>query len=153
MPVKKLPSGTHGSRQPPRFLAKLMTPLLIRVHRRAGDQFQGMELLYLTTVGAKSGERRTTAVARFDDGGGGWVVVASSGGTARHPGWYHNIVAHPDQVWAEVEGTRHQVTVDQLEGEARDRAWAAVVARSPRFENYTATTDRVLPVLRLTPTT
>ena len=152
MPVDKLPTGTRGSRQPPRFLAKLMVPLLLRVHRRAGDQFQGMELLYLTTVGAKSGERRTTPVARFDDGGGGWIVVASANGAAQHPGWYHNVVAHPDQVWAEVSGTKQQVTVDQLEGEARDRAWAAVVARAPRFESYTAKTDRVLPVLRLTPT-
>jgi len=39
----------------------------------------------LTTVGAKSGERRTNPVARFDDGGGGWVVVASAGGTAQQP--------------------------------------------------------------------
>ena len=151
MPVQKLPAGTRGSRRPPRLIGKIMTPLLVRIHRRAGDQFQGMELLYLTTVGARSGERRTTPVARFDDGAGGWIVVASAGGTTTHPGWYHNIVAHPDQVSAEVSGTTHHVTVDQLEGEARERAWAVVVARSPRFEGYTAKTDRVLPVLRLTP--
>jgi len=32
-----------------------------------------------------------------------------------------------------VSGTTHRVAVDQLEGEARDRAWAAVVASQPRF--------------------
>jgi deazaflavin-dependent oxidoreductase (nitroreductase family) len=151
MPVQKLPGGTRGNRQPPGWLAKIMVPLVMRMHRRQGDTFQGQNLLYLTTIGAKSGETRTNPVARFDDGGGGWVIVASAGGTAKHPGWYHNIVAHPDQVRAEVGGKSHRVDVDQLEGEARDRAWAAVVASSPRFGGYTQKTDRVLPVLRLTP--
>jgi deazaflavin-dependent oxidoreductase (nitroreductase family) len=151
MPVERLPGGTRGTRQPPGWLAKIMTPILMRVHRRQGDRFQGQDLLYLTTVGAKSGERRTNPVARFDDGGGGWIVVASAGGTANHPGWYHNIVAHPDQVQAEVAGRTHRVTAEQLDGEARDRAWAAVVSASPRFQGYTEKTDRVLPVLRLTP--
>jgi deazaflavin-dependent oxidoreductase (nitroreductase family) len=128
-----------------------MMPIVIRIHRRHGNRFQGQDLLYLTTVGAKSGERRTNPVARFDDGGGGWIVVASAGGTAKHPGWYHNIVAHPDQVQAEVSGRTRRVMVEQLDGEARARAWAVVVATSPRFGQYTETTDRVLPVLRLMP--
>jgi deazaflavin-dependent oxidoreductase (nitroreductase family) len=151
MSVQKLPGGTRGVRQPPGWLAKLIMPLMIRIHRRQGDRFREMDLLYLTTVGAKSGQTRTNPVSRFDDGRGGWVVVASASGTASHPGWYHNIVAHPDQVRAEVGGTSHRVTVDQLEGEAREHAWAAVVAKSPRFEGYTHKTDRALPVLRLTP--
>jgi deazaflavin-dependent oxidoreductase (nitroreductase family) len=150
MPVQKLPSGTRGVRTPPRLLGKLLMPLLIRMHRRQGDQFQGMDLLYLTTVGARSGERRTNPVTRFDDGQG-WVIVASAGGAAQHPGWYHNIAAHPDQVWAEVSGTQHHVRVDQLEGEERDRAWARVTQRAPRFGDYVTKTDRPLPVLRLTP--
>jgi deazaflavin-dependent oxidoreductase (nitroreductase family) len=150
MSVEKLPGGTRGTRQPPGFLARLLVPIMIRVHRRSGDRFQGQDLLYLTTTGAKSGQRRTNPVARFDDGGGGWIIVASAGGTAHHPAWYHNIVAHPDQVQAEVAGTTHRVSVEQLDGEARERAWAAVIAASPRFEGYTEKTDRVLPVLRLT---
>ncbi|HYJ75337.1 MAG TPA: nitroreductase/quinone reductase family protein [Kineosporiaceae bacterium] len=150
MSVEKLPGGTRGTRQPPGFLARLLVPIMIRVHRRSGDRFQGQDLLYLTTTGAKSGQRRTNPVARFDDGGGGWIIVASAGGTAHHPAWYHNIVAHPEQVQAEVAGTTHRVSVEQLDGEARERAWAAVIAASPRFEGYTEKTDRVLPVLRLT---
>lgn len=150
MSVEKLPGGTRGTRQPPGFLGRLLMPIMIRVHRRSGDRFQGQDLLYLTTTGAKSGQRRSNPVARFDDGGGGWIIVASAGGTAQHPGWYHNIVAHPDQVQAEVAGTAHKVSVEQLDGEARERAWAAVVAASPRFQGYTEKTDRVLPVLRLT---
>lgn len=151
MAIEKLPGGTRGSRTPPSLLSKIMTPLMVRIHRRSGDRFQGMDLLYLTTVGARSGARRTTPVARFDDGAGGWIIVASAGGAAQHPGWYHNIAAHPDQVLVEVGGTEHRVVVKQLEGEERAQAWSRVVERVKRFEGYTTKTDRQLPVLRLTP--
>ena len=77
--------------------------------------------------------------------------MASFGGSARHPAWYHNMVAHPDEVWAEVAGRKHRVAVEQLDGAARDEAWATVTAQAPSFLDYTAKTDRQLPVLRLTP--
>ncbi len=78
-------------------------------------------------------------------------MVASFGGAARHPAWYHNIVAHPDRVQVEVRGVTHRVAVEQLEGPAYDAAWAHVTARSPCFLDYVKRTDRRLPVLRLTP--
>ena len=150
MPIEKLPGGSRGTRTPPGFLGRIMTPLMVVIHRRSGDRFQGMDLLYLSTVGARSGQRRTTPVARFDDGDGRWVIVASAGGAASHPAWYHNIAAHPDEVWAEVSGQRHRVEVEQLDGEAREDAWARVTRKSPRFGGYLDKTDRTLPVLRLT---
>jgi deazaflavin-dependent oxidoreductase (nitroreductase family) len=153
MTLDKPPSGTRGARTPPRLLGRIIMPLMLRMHRRSGDRFSGLDLIYLTTVGARSGQARTTALARFDDGQGGWFVVASAGGAARHPAWYHNIAAHPDQVSAEVSGTRHQMAVEQLDGDARERAWASITTQAPRFETYLDRTDRQLPVLRLTPTT
>jgi deazaflavin-dependent oxidoreductase (nitroreductase family) len=151
MSIEKIPGGTRGGRLPPGPVSRLLTPLMMRMHRRGGDRFQGMDLLYLTTRGARSGQLRTAPVARFDDGRGGWVVVASAGGAARHPGWYHNMIAHPDQVWTEVGGVKHQVRVEQLAGEERQRAWDRVVSGAPRFAKYLDKTDRTLPVLRLTP--
>ncbi len=151
MSIQKPPSGTRGARTAPGFINKIMVPVMTLIHRRSHDRFNGMDLLYLTTVGARSGQQRTNPVARFDDDGGGWVVVASAGGSAQHPGWYHNIVAHPDQVWAEVSGTKHRVEVEQLEGDVRARAWERVTQSVPSFEGYLDKTDRQLPVLRLTP--
>jgi deazaflavin-dependent oxidoreductase (nitroreductase family) len=151
MSVRKPPSGTRGARPVPKLLGRLLTPVMVRLHRRSGDRFAGMDLLYLTTVGARSGERRTAPVARFDDGEGGWYVVASAAGAARHPGWYHNIAADPEQVWAEVSGARHRVRVDQLQGAEHARVWARITARSPNFRGYEEKTDRAIPVLRLTP--
>jgi deazaflavin-dependent oxidoreductase (nitroreductase family) len=152
MAIEKPPTGTRGARTPPRLLGRVLGPLMVRVHKRHGDRFNGFPVLYLTTTGARTGQRRTTPVARFDDGRGGWYVVASAGGAAAHPAWYHNVAAHPDQVEVEFGGRRRPVRVEQLEGADRDVAWAQVVREVPRFASYPSKTDRELPVLRLTPT-
>ena len=123
--------------------------LMIKVHRRSGDRFMGMDLLYLTTVGAKSGQKRQSPIARFADGDDAWLVVASHGGSAHHPSWYHNLMAHPDQVWIEVAGRTVHATVEQLEGPRRDAAWQRIIAEQPRFAGYQQKTSRALPVVRL----
>jgi len=75
--------------------------------------------------------------------------VASNGGADRHPSWYHNLRAHPDQVWVEVSGRRIHARVEQLEGERRRAALERIVASQPRFGGYQRKTNRTLPVLRL----
>jgi F420H(2)-dependent quinone reductase len=104
MSLEKSPSGSRGARTPPHALNKMFTPLMMRIHRRSSDRFQGMDLLYLTTIGARSGQQRTYPVARFENGHGGWFIVASFAGSAQHPGWYRNIVAAPDKVWPRCRG-------------------------------------------------
>jgi len=151
MAFEKTPSGTRGARGPAgsnafmRFISRLM----IRQHRRSGDRFMGMDLLYLTTIGAKTGQKRLTPVTRFPDADDSWLVVASSAGAARNPSWYHNIAAHPDQVWVEVAGRQLRVTAEQLDGAPRAEAWQRIVASQPRYAGYQQKTDRILPVIRL----
>src|SRR3712207_1439376 len=79
MPVDRLPGGTRGARTPPRRLVAVLMPIMEWFHRRSGDRFRGSDLLYLTTVGARTGELRTNPVARFDHGSGGWLGDASFG--------------------------------------------------------------------------
>ena len=151
MSLQKTPGGTRGAKGAAssnpltRFMSKVMT----KWHRRSGDKFQGMDLLYLTTVGAKSGQKRESTVSRFPDSGGAWLIVASAGGSASHPAWYHNIAAHPDQVWIEFGGQQHRVTPTQLDGDERARAWDRITASQPRYAGYQQKTDRSLPVIRL----
>jgi deazaflavin-dependent oxidoreductase (nitroreductase family) len=150
MSIEKPPAGTRGARTPPSFVNKLLMPVMMRIHRRSGDRLKDMDLLYITTVGAHSGQQHTNPVARFDDGQGGWYVVASANGAAQHPGWYHNVAAHPDQVWVEFGGTKRQVTAEQLSGDERSQVWKQVVTQAPGFGTYPQKTDREIPVLRLT---
>jgi len=145
------PGGTRGGRGIP---SNAVTRGLMRVmtswHRRSGDKFQGLDLLYLTTIGAKTGQKRQSAVARFPDGDDAWLVVASSGGSAHHPAWYHNIAAHPDQVSVEFGGQQIRVTPTQLDGDARAQAWQRITQGQPRYDGYQRKTDRAIPVIRLT---
>jgi|SRR5215475_2856770 len=152
MSFQKTPNGTRGARGAgnSNALTRLMMRGMTAWHRRSGDKFQGMDLCYLTTVGAKSGQKRQVTVARFPDGDNAWLVVASIGGAAKNPGWYHNIAAHPDQVWAEFGGQQFRVTPHQLDGEQRAQAWQRITKEQPRYSNYETKTDRVMPVIRLT---
>jgi deazaflavin-dependent oxidoreductase (nitroreductase family) len=147
----KTPNGTRGAPPMPRLggLSRLLQGAMIRIHRRAGNRFMGMDVLYLTTVGARTGQRRQTPLAHYPDPDG-WLIVASAGGTKEHPGWYHNIAAHPDQVWIEVAGDTVHVNVEQLDGQPRAEAWRRITAEQARYEGYQQKTDRIIPVLRLT---
>jgi hypothetical protein len=68
-------------------IAKWMTRMMSRQHRRAGYRFQGMNVLFLTTTGRKSGQRHENPVAWFPDGDDAWLIVASAAGRpATRPG-------------------------------------------------------------------
>ncbi|MET7649207.1 nitroreductase/quinone reductase family protein [Streptomyces sp. NPDC005426] len=61
---------------------------------KAGGPFEGRDLLLLTTTTAVSGTPRTTVLdyVRRD---GSLAIVATGTGTPNHPGWYHDLLAHP----------------------------------------------------------
>jgi deazaflavin-dependent oxidoreductase (nitroreductase family) len=131
---------------------KAMNALMLRRFRRKGrGSAAGLDLLVLTTVGARSGQRRETVLGSFPDGEGGWLIAASFGGAVANPAWYHNLVAHPDQVQLQVDGRAFPATVTQLSGDERDAAWRRITTAQPRYAGYERATDRAIPVLRLTP--
>ncbi|RJO69081.1 nitroreductase family deazaflavin-dependent oxidoreductase [Nocardia panacis] len=150
MSFHKIPNGTRGGRpMPSNPLTHLMMRGMQRLHRWQGDRFQGMDLLYLTTIGAQSGQERHVTISRVADGDG-WLVAASYAGAVKNPAWYNNVAAHPDRVWVEFGGEKFRVNVEQLEGEARERAWQKMGTAVPRYFGYEQKTDRTIPVLRLT---
>jgi deazaflavin-dependent oxidoreductase (nitroreductase family) len=144
------PRGTRGAKGPPGgVLGRAMMSVARRIHRLTGSKMSGRPLLYLTTAGAKSGQRRTAVVMPFPDGNDAWLIVASRGGTADHPSWFYNLAAHPDQVEIEFEGRKASVTPRTLTGAERAAAWERIVRERPNFNDYLEKTDRELPVVRL----
>lgn len=106
------------------------------------------EALLLTTIGRKSGEKRTTPLLYLKDDDS-IVIVASKGGMPHHPLWYLNIMANPE-VEVEVGHEKISMVARQANAMERSRLWPRLVEIYPAYEEYQARTDREIPVLILT---
>jgi deazaflavin-dependent oxidoreductase (nitroreductase family) len=144
------PTGTRGARQPSRS-TNWINRLVARRARRSHGKTMGMNLLVLTTIGRKSGEARETPVGYFTTPDGGWLVAASAAGAKANPAWYLNLAAHPDQVTVELAGRKVAVTAEELHGTEREEAWTRITTEAGGFRKYETSTDREIPVIRLTP--
>ena len=113
-----------------------------------GGYHASMQLLLLTTTGARSGQRRAVPLTYLPDGGR-YIVTAGNAGADRHPAWYHNLVANPD-VTVEV-GSEVFPAVAVVAGEAeRGALYDRVAAAYPQAGGYQAQTTRQIPVVILT---
>lgn len=117
---------------------------------RVGARIGGRPMLLLRTVGARTGASRTSALLYVRDGDA-YVVIASKGGDVRHPGWFHNLSAHPN-LEIQVGRTRIPVRARVAEGDERARLWArADQVNQGQYSVYQSRTDRQIPVVVLEP--
>jgi deazaflavin-dependent oxidoreductase (nitroreductase family) len=116
---------------------------------RVGGMFEHTPILLLHHVGARSGQARVNPLAYARDGER-YVIFASKAGAPTNPGWYHNLKAHPD-ITIELGGDTIDVLAEEAQGEERDRLFNAQAERSAQFAEYQRKTDRVIPVITLTP--
>jgi deazaflavin-dependent oxidoreductase (nitroreductase family) len=77
-------------------------------------------------------------------------VVASNAGSARHPGWAHNLAKYPDQARVDIGDGETAVDVELLAGAERESTWNGVVNTAPGYGAYRQKTDREIPIFRLT---
>jgi deazaflavin-dependent oxidoreductase (nitroreductase family) len=117
---------------------------------RVGGMFEGSTLLLLHHTGAKSGKSRINPLGYLNDQGR-YVVFASKAGAPTNPDWYHNLKAHPN-VTIEVGTDTVGVVASEATGEERERLYRTQAERIPQFAEYEKQTDRVIPVIVLTPT-
>ena len=135
------------------WIAADVDPLLHSLTRGRFGLRIPMPFASLTTTGAKTGQPRTNAVLYFHDGDD-VILVASNYGTARHPGWYHNLKANP-QALLERGGRAGRYTASELTDEReRERMFTLVNVIYPGFARYrvqTAAIGRRIPIMRLRP--
>ena len=114
-----------------------------------GRGLLGRHTLLLTTRGRKTG--RDTAIPLFYvEDGGRFYVVASFGGNDTPPGWYRNLLAHPE-VTVELGGARRRYRARSLEPAEAAPVWPKLLAMYPPYADYQKRTTRVIPVVELSP--
>lgn len=135
-----------------KMAAPIEAPLMKASRGRLKLNF-AVPMVVLTTVGAKSGERRDVPLAYFTDGDDVILIASNYGGT-RHPGRYHNLRANPRcELHIGPRGGKF-VASEVPEGAERDRLHVLAVNRLARvfaLHDKRSGEARTIPVMRLTP--
>ena len=113
----------------------------------AADTLRGRPIIVLTSVGAKSGKLRKTALMRVEHEGE-YAVVASLGGAPQHPVWYWNLVKNP-HVELQDGAEKHDYDAREVFGAEKAVWWERAVEAWPDYANYQKKTDREIPVFVL----
>jgi deazaflavin-dependent oxidoreductase (nitroreductase family) len=116
---------------------------------KVGGQFEGADLLLLTSTGAKSGQPRVSPLAYFRIDGK-LLIIGSFAGSDVNPAWVHNLRAKP-AARVEIGNESSDVTARELPSGERDELFGQITAASPGFAEYQAKTTRVIPVFELRP--
>ena len=108
------------------------------------------QILLLTTIGRRSGKRRTTPLAYLEDGDR-LVLAAAFGGADVHPAWYLNLLARAD-VEVEIAGRRARPMRGRPASlDEREALWRTFTTLYPRVAKYQRRTTRLIPLLVLEP--
>ncbi|MBV8560404.1 MAG: nitroreductase family deazaflavin-dependent oxidoreductase [Acidimicrobiia bacterium] len=110
----------------------------------------GLPVVIVSMLGNKSGKVRKVALMRVEHGGE-YALVASLGGAPKHPVWYYNLKAHPDEVTIQDGAEPFPVHVRELTGDERAEWWERAVAAYPDYAAYQQRTERTIPVFVATP--
>lgn len=116
---------------------------------KVGGQFEGADLLLLTTTGAKSGHRRLNPL-QYIRHRGAMIVIGAYAGADVDPAWVHNLRADP-RAHVEVGTASIDVVARELPAAERSHAWAQIIDAEPGFAEFQARTSRRLPVFELRP--
>jgi len=113
-----------------------------------GTDNQGKPVIVLTSVGAKTGKLRKTALMRVEHDGE-YAVVASLGGAPTHPVWYYNLTANP-HVELQDGPVKKDYQAREVHGEEYEVWLERAVAAWPDYAEYQKKTTRTMPIFVLT---
>lgn len=122
-------------------------PVIEQFRANGGEVEGGASIILLTTTGAKTGQQRVIPLMHVPDGDR-LLAVASKGGSAKHPVWYYNLLAHPE-VTVEVGNEKFEATARVLTGDERERAFAKAAEVFTPYAAFQKKTQREIPVIAL----
>jgi deazaflavin-dependent oxidoreductase (nitroreductase family) len=114
-----------------------------------GHESNGVYTLVLATTGRRTGEPRRTCLI-YGTSGDDFVVVGSKGGADQDPDWFKNLQADPG-AGVQIADRRFNARARVATATERERLWPVMVRIFPLYEEYAQKTDRVIPIVLLTP--
>lgn len=129
--------------------ARVQAELIETSQGAQGSDLNGMPVIVLTSIGARSGKLRKTALMRVESDGV-YAVVASLGGAPKNPVWYYNLKAHP-RVELQDGATRRDYEAREVTGDEKAQWWARAVVAYPPYATYQQNTERQIPLFVLEP--
>ena len=132
-------------------IESLITNVQVSLYRLSGGSiagtFKGVPVLLLTTIGRKTGKKRTKPLLYLMDNDQ-VVLVASHAGASTHPIWWRNLLQNPSAE-VQIKRTLMQVKAREATPEERERLWPKMVALYPDYQNYQKRTTRTIPIVLL----
>jgi F420H(2)-dependent quinone reductase len=111
---------------------------------RVGNRIAGMPVLLLTTVGRRTGKRRTSPLTYFEEDGA-IVLVASYGGRPYNPAWFENLTANP-KVDVRIGNDVRPMKARRATAGERARLWPRIVETYGGYATYQAKAPREIPL-------
>ena len=116
---------------------------------RVGGIWEGITLILIHHIGARSGIERVKPLACSPQPGGRFVIWAANGGSPTHPSWFYNLKANP-RTTVEVGPEKFTVLVQELDGTDRAQLWPKLIDQYPSLGEAQTRTTRQFPVFLLT---
>ena len=129
------------------------------VHRLSGGRLWrrfpgGAQVVWISTLGRRSGEWRTTPLLAVRDDNHEasevWAITGSNAGQEKLPGWVHNVRAH-SRGRLEIDGQRMDVTFEEVTGPDADRLYDLLASQWSSYRMYKENAQREIPVFRVVP--
>jgi deazaflavin-dependent oxidoreductase (nitroreductase family) len=114
-----------------------------------GHESGGLRVLVIATTGRRTGVPRRNCLI-YGTSGDDFVVVASKAGDDDDPAWFKNLQANPS-VGVQVGTRRFTARARVATPAEREPLWEQMVGIFPLYAEYAQKTDRVIPIVLLTP--
>ena len=123
---------------------------LTRNRQTATRLLTGLPALTIMTRGARTGRKYRTPLLYLQEGEN-YILIATNFGQRENPGWYYNILAHPEiEVTCNGETSRYHGS--EVEGLDWRASWEMAVAHYPGYSNYQhRAAGRRIPIIILSP--
>lgn len=110
----------------------------------------GLPITQLTTIGAKTGLKRTTPLLGVVDGEK-IALIGSNFGKPYHPGWVYNLQANPE-CQVRINGISHPYIARITAGQEREKCWQLALSYYAGLEKYRVRAgEREIAVILLEP--